>query len=68
MTNLSENESGVNTPTLWVKIGDWYQQNWWNIALFGLIVLSVTLLVGYWRLSTLTPEKQPIRFEYLDRG
>ena len=65
MINLSENELGVNTPSLLAKIGDWYHQNWWNIAIFALIMLSITLLVGYWRLSTLTPEKQPIRFEYI---
>ena len=65
MTNLSENEQEVNTTSLWAKIGDWYQRNWWNIVLFALILLSITLLVGYLRLSMLTPEKQPILFEYL---
>ena len=68
MTNLSENEHIVNTPSLWAKIGDWYRQNWWNIALFAIIMLSIMFLVGYWRLSILKPEKQPIRFEYLNNS
>ena len=63
--SISNNDLVVKKPSLWAKIGNWYQRNWWNIALFALILLSSALLVGYWRLSVLTPEKQPIRFEYL---
>ena len=63
MDNIAEQNNKVNSRSPQTKIGDWYQRNQPNIVIFCLIFLVVLALVGYIRLTQLTPEKQPIRFE-----
>jgi len=47
------------------QLGDRFNKHFFDIMAILIIILTITALLGLWRLKTLTPQKEPIKFEYI---
>lgn len=53
----------VGKSSVWYKAHQWYLRNRADLTLFLFVFLTISALIGLWRLYELSPPKEPISIE-----
>lgn len=56
----------MSLSNLLKKINNWFKISKFDLGIIILIILTILLMVGQWRLGKIMPKKEPIRMEGIE--